>query len=217
MQTQQKFSHNFLPRFDCIRIESDDARMYQTPDGKLYPSVTTVLGYVKPQYLIDWQNKVGIETANKIATNAARRGTAMHDMCEKYLLNKEVPFDMFYSELFNSIKPLLNRINNIRLLESPLYSHILRMAGTVDCLGDFDGVSSLIDFKSSTNLKSHEDVISYWLQTTAYSAMILELYGIKVKQLVLIIAVEDSKPLIFIDSPSKYVQRLFELRKNTPI
>jgi len=161
-----------------------------------------------------WRKAVGEEEANRISSRAARRGTAIHSLCEDYLLNKEVnptPFDL---EVFNSIKPHLNRINNVHCLETQLYSDHLQVAGTVDCIAEFDGRLSIIDFKTSKRVKSRDDIHGYFMQTSAYAVMFEERTGIPVDRLVIIMSVDDSDPLIFIEKRDTWIQEFVNLRQD---
>ena len=161
-----------------------------------------------------WRKAVGEEEANRISSRASRRGTDVHSLCEDYLLNKEVnpsPFDL---EVFNSIKPHLNRINNIHCLETPLYSNHLQVAGTVDCIAEFDGRLSIIDFKTSKRIKSRDEIHSYFMQTSAYAVMFEERTGIPVDRLVIIMSIDDSDPLIFIEKRDTWIQEFVNLRQD---
>ena len=77
-----------------------EIRQYRTPEGLLYPSVTTVLGAAADKSGLDaWRKAVGEEEANRVSARAARRGTAVHSLCEKLVLN-EVTFGLHSEELF---------------------------------------------------------------------------------------------------------------------
>ncbi len=176
----------------------DGKRYYVTPSGSKLPSVTTVVGAQKKQAIMEWRRRVGEEVANKISRQATSRGTNVHTLCEKYLNNEELGEmmpDAF--EMFRSLKPLLNRINNIHYQEVALWSEQLGLAGRVDCIGEFDGVLSVIDFKTSKKIKKLEDIQDYFWQTTAYALMYEELVGQPINDLVIIMAVQDEKPILF--------------------
>ena len=176
----------------------DGKRYYVTPSGSKLPSVTTVVGAQKKQAIMEWRRRVGEEVANKISRQATSRGTNVHTLCEKYLNNEELGEmmpDAF--EMFRSLKPLLNRINNIHYQEVALWSEQLGLAGRVDCIGEFDGVLSVIDFKTSKKIKKLEDIQDYFWQTTAYALMYEELVGQPIDDLVIIMAVQDEKPVLF--------------------
>ena len=145
---------NYCPPKEIPKIESqtfpDGKRYYVTPEGKKLPSVTTVVGAQKKQSILEWRKRVGEEVANKISRQATSRGTNMHTMCEYYLNNETKPPDNVMpdaKEMFISIKPYLNKINNIHYQEVGLWSNELGLAGRVDCIGEYDGVLSVIDFK----------------------------------------------------------------------
>lgn len=197
-----------------VRVDSPGGRRYETPSGKKYPSVTSVLGLLGKADIMAWRKRVGEEEANRISSRAARRGTAIHSLCEDYLLNKEVnptPFDL---EVFNSIKPCLNRIDNVHCLETQLYSDHLQVAGTVDCIAEYNGRLSIIDFKTSKRVKSRDDIHSYFMQTAAYAVMFEERTGIPVDQLVIIMSVDDDEPLIFIEKRDTWIGEFVDLRKD---
>jgi len=197
-----------------VRIDTPNGRRYQTPSGRAYPSVTSVLGILGKAEILAWRARVGEAEANKISSRAARRGTAIHSLCEDYLLNKEVdpgPFDL---ETFRSIRPFLDRINNIHCLETQLYSDYLQVAGTVDCIAEFDGKMSVIDFKTSKRIKTRDDIHGYFMQTSAYAVMFEERTGIPVGKLVIIMSVDDEQPLIFTEKRDDWINMFIDLRED---
>jgi len=171
----------------------DGVRFYNTPTGEKYPSVTTVLSLLGRENIAKWRERVGAENANTIARVAASRGTGVHNRIENYLNNVNAiqPPTPLVQEMFGSIRPELDRINNIHCQETRLFSHHLRMAGTVDCIGEYDGRLSVIDFKTSTKPKREEWISSYFMQCAAYAIMYEELTFIPVTQLVVLVAVEE--------------------------
>lgn len=195
------------------RVTSKDGtRVYETPTGNKYPSVTTVTGLLKKDIILEWRKRVGEEEANRISSTAARRGTRIHTLCEKYLLNQEVPLGMFDKEMWNSIKPLLNDINDIYALEQPLYSNHLQVAGTVDCIAKYKGKLSVIDFKSSRRLKTREDIHDYFIQCSAYAVAFEEMTNIPVSRLVILMGVDDEKPLVFNERRDDWIEEFKTLR-----
>lgn len=209
---------NYCPPKDLQDLKSttfpDGKRYYQLPDGTRLPSVTTVIGAKKKQAILEWRKRVGDEVANKISKQATSRGTNLHSICENYLNNEPIGSVMpDAKQMFLSIRPLLNRINNIHYQEQALWSTSIGMAGRVDCIGEFDGKLSVIDFKSSKKVKTKQDIDDYFAQCTAYSMMYEELIGEPIDQLVIIMAVEDSEPLLFIEKTSDYINTLLEYIK----
>jgi ATP-dependent exoDNAse (exonuclease V) beta subunit len=187
----------------------DGKRYYVTPSGSKLPSVTTVVGAQKKQAIMEWRRRVGEDVANKISRQATSRGTNVHTLCEKYLNNEELGEmmpDAF--EMFKSLKPYLNRINNIHYQEVALWSEQLGLAGRVDCIGEFDGVLSVIDFKTSKKIKTVEQVEDYWWQTTAYALFYEEIVGIPINDLVIIMAVENDKPIVMQQKTSDHIEGL---------
>lgn len=212
MKTTFQHIHHDIPRLE--RVDSKKGRFYTTPSGRAYPSVTSVLGILGKKEIMEWRARVGEEEANKVSARAARRGTAIHSLCEDYLLNKEVkpgPFDL---EAFRSITPYLDKIDNIHCLESKLYSDFLQVAGTVDCIAEYEGKMSIIDFKTSKRVKTREDIHGYFMQTAAYAVMFEERTGIPVGRLVIIMSVDDEQPLIFKEKRDDWINRFIELRED---
>ena len=192
-------------------------RLYSTPDGKFYPSITTVIGNnaKKQAGLAKWRARVGKEKAAAISSRSASRGTSYHSIVEDYLNNrlhideyKKTPLPVV---MFEHSKKVLDRISNIYLQEAALYSDNLEVAGRVDCIADFDGVLSIIDFKTSAEPKREAYLYDYFVQETAYACCLQELYGITVKQLVTIVACENGETQVVIKPPKKeYLLKLIQ-------
>ena len=188
---------------------SDGKRYYTLPDGTNLPSVTTVLGAMKKDAIMAWRKRVGDEVANAISKKATSRGTNVHTLCERYLNNDSLGDIMpDAKEMFNDIKPLLDQIDNIHYQEQALWSTKLGLAGRVDCIAEFAGTLSVIDFKTSKKVKSTKDIEDYFWQTAAYALMYEELVGQPIDQLVIIMAVENSQPLLFIQRTSDHIDGL---------
>jgi genome maintenance exonuclease 1 len=209
---------NYCPPKDLVDLKSetfpDGKRYYTTPDGVRLPSVTTVLGAKKKEAIMKWRKRVGEEEANRVSRKATSRGTNVHTLCERYLNNEELGTIMpDAKEMFLPLKPLLNRINNIHYQECALWSVQLGLAGRVDCIGEFDGVLSVIDFKTSKKVKKKEDIDDYFAQCVAYACMYEELIGIGIEQIVIIMAVEGSEPLLFVEKTENYLNTLLEYIK----
>jgi genome maintenance exonuclease 1 len=198
---------------------TSSGRVYVTPDGKKYPSITTVLGVRGKEALYEWRRRVGEEEANRIARHAATRGSALHSIAERYLNNEETYFaegEMPHVKgMFNTIRPLLDKhIDEIVMQECPLYSDYLGIAGRVDLVGRFDGRISIIDFKTSSRVKTREEISNYFVQTAAYAIMFEERTQIPVSQLVIVMAVENSStPLLFVEKRDSWTDELLSVIK----
>lgn len=201
-----KFTHHRLKDIELVRLDSTGGRKYRTPAGDCYPSATTVLSFEPKPEIELWKAKVGEAEAKAVMNRACARGTAIHTLAEDYLNNKEPVVSMFDLDIWKSFKPILDRIDNVRLLEGKLYSDRLRLAGTADCVADFDGVLSLIDFKTSGRLKSEEEILSYFLQCAFYIMMVYERYNLKIRQIVVMIAIDSEEPLLFIKDVKEYIE-----------
>ena len=182
-------------------LETYGKRYYITPEGNKYPSITTLLGAEEKQWLNDWRNSLGEEKADRETKRAAARGEAVHKMIEQFLRNNPNPTEGHKTENiveFNSLRLFLLRISNIRALETPMYCDALKIAGRVDCIADFDGELSIVDFKTSTNNKEVHMIQDYYLQTTAYALMFHEMYDIQIDNIVILMSVEKGAvPLVF--------------------
>lgn len=198
----------------CERVVVDGTRFYQTPAGNRYPSVTTVLSAGEDKtFLKAWRERVGEEEANRVSKRATERGTRLHSFCEEYIKGNTVkpgPFDL---ETWNTFKPVLNGISKVTALETPLFSDKLRVAGTVDCIGIYDDVPSIIDFKTSKRTKSKEDIPTYFMQTAAYACAWLELTGEKIAQGVILMSVDDEQPLVFKEPLQPWLIEFAKLRR----
>ena len=217
----KKFKHNFVPFVELSTETIDGQRHYVLPDGTTkLKSVTTIISEKSDKTaLYEWRKKVGEEEANRISTQAARRGTSIHKIAERYVLNEEniykdeMPINV---ETFKSIQNILDdHVDNILGVELPLYSKALKCAGRTDLVAEYDGVLSIIDFKTSRKLKKLEWIENYLLQSTVYSMMFEWTYKIAVPQFVIIIAVDDEKtPQTFVMERSKYVDKVLEVFKS---
>ena len=186
-------------------------RVYEIGDQK-YPSISTICSYRKRKSIAEWRERVGAEEANKISKRATTAGTAVHSMIEDYL-NNELDLEKYDGKhlakiLFTQAKPMLARINNIHFQEAPLYSHEFAIAGRVDCIAEFDGKLSIIDFKTSSKEKKEEWIEGYLVQETGYAKMYEERSGIKVEQIVTLITCQTGDTQVFIKNPDDYVPLL---------
>lgn len=204
--------HHDIPKLN--RIDSPDGRVYETPTGKKYPSVTSIVGILGKKEIMEWRQRVGEDEANQVSRRATKRGTSIHSLCESYLKNEEVVPSMFDLRMFNSLKPFLNKINNIHCLETQLFSHHLQIAGTVDCVAEYEGRLSVIDFKSSRRVKTVEEIHTYFLQTSAYAVMFEELTGVPINRLVIIMGVDEDDPSIFIEHRDDWIHKFIDIRKD---
>lgn len=200
---------------DLVTESINGKRMYVTPEGKKYPSVTTVLGIRSREAIQKWRARVGEEEANRISSFAASRGTRVHTMVERYLDNRDDYLEKsnHLTKLnFNTIRPTLDeRVGTIVAQEMPLYSNHLGLAGRVDCVGEFDGRLSIIDFKTSSKPKKQEWIHNYFIQETAYAIMFEERTGVPIVDLITIIVNDvDDRPQVFKEKRDRWVDPLFD-------
>ena len=186
-------------------------RVYEVGDQR-YPSISTICSFRNRKSIAEWRARVGAEEANKISKRATTAGTTVHSMIEDYL-NNELDIGKYADKhlakiLYTLAKQMLARINNIHFQEAPLYSHEFAIAGRVDCIAEFDGKLSIIDFKTSSKEKKEEWVEGYFVQETGYAKMYEERSGIKVEQIVTLITCQTGDTQVFIKNPDDYVPLL---------
>ena len=196
-----KFNHVPVELPELKTITIDRKRFYVTPKENYYPSITTVLSARNKEGLMEWRKRVGDEVANYVSGKAAARGTKVHHMCEDYLNNMESDWPDKWEEhkknflpwcLFGELKDkVLGNISDIYAQECSLYSDKYRVAGRVDCIAKYNGVLSIIDFKTSTKERSDNWNENYYIQCSAYAEMFTELTGIDTSQIVILVVTED--------------------------
>ena len=187
----------------------DGVRYYKVPDADEFiklVSITSVTSFWNREKFAKWRKKVGEDKANEITRKATSRGTDTHTLIEHYLLNEETlpevqPISDF---LYKIAKPTLNNIDNIHALEGSLYSKQLGVAGTVDCIAEYDGELAVIDFKTSAAPKPRDWIDGYFVQAAAYACMYYELTGISVKKLVIIMTCENGDCVVYEERDKAY-------------
>ena len=196
-----------LPKLNENMI--DGKRFYVTEDGINLPSVTTILSHQPKPQLEIWKKKVGEEKSNQIRDHSAARGHSLHATIEQYLNNQPVK----ETEMFHDLKPYLNKIYAIHYLEAQLFSKEIGLAGRADCIASYDGVLSIVDFKDARKRRTKEMIHTYFIQVCAYAGLYEAMTGIKINQGVILMAVENLEPQIFVFDTRKYVPDLIEAIK----
>lgn len=220
MQKNFKFvDHGF--KFPSLADNTtENGRWYTTPDGNVYPSVTTVLGTQEKPHLIEWKKKVGEERAKQILFQASIRGTAIHTICEEYIngtYHKTNHMSLNVAT-FQSIRPIIdNNINNVWAQEVGVYSDRLKVAGRTDLLAEWKNELAVIDFKSSLRIKDEDQVKDYFMQESVYAACLYEMFGIIVKKIVTIMAVDNEEPIVFEKEPFQYLRPFIVIRNNSKL
>tara|TARA_B100000282_G_scaffold254744_1_gene200423 strand:+ start:402 stop:1109 length:708 start_codon:yes stop_codon:yes gene_type:complete len=209
------FNHIDIELPKLSRETIDGVRYYSVPDEEellKLVSITSVTSHFNKDIFVKWRKKVGNEEADRITKRATKRGTDMHTLVEHYMKNEELPEVPPISDfLFKISKANLKRINNIYALEGSLYSKQLGIAGTVDCIAEYDGELAIIDFKTSAKPKPRGWIEHYFVQCMAYGCMLYELTGISVKKLVIIMACENGECVVYEErDKSKYIKLLTE-------
>lgn len=212
-----KFVHELVELPELTAVQTDRGRLYNTPSGEAYPSITTVLGArpEKKKLIAEWRARVGEQEANKVSAQASRRGTAIHTMMEKYIVGENPIADEMPTNItmFNSIRTMVDKhLTHVYAMEAPLYSNKLKVAGRCDLVGKWAGMDCIIDFKTSKRLKEEAHIDNYLLQATAYSLMFEELTARIIPGIVVLIGVDDEvKPQMFCRYRDKYVEKLCDV------
>jgi genome maintenance exonuclease 1 len=219
LATRKHFTHlkKILNESELEQVNTGTGRYYKSPTGELYPSATTVVGLMNEHSIKAWRKKVGHDEATRIATTAARRGTRFHQLCEDYINNDDIDVSSYnYNDAINfkMFKPFLDGyLDNVHLQETRLYSDYLRMAGTVDCVAEWKGKLSIVDFKTARKLKNKEYITNYFCQAAAYAIMYEERFNIPVSRIAILISVDDEEPQIFEEKRDNFVKQLLDVRE----
>lgn len=215
MNMQKKFTHTSPPvELGEFRSFTDNTgtRFYESPGGK-YPSVTTVTGFEKKAFFAEWRRNNPKESRRVL-----NRGNKLHKLIEDYLNNEDIDllsYGPLVASLFTQMKSTLDNIDNIQALEVPLWSDTLALAGRVDCVAEYNGILSVIDFKGSTRQKREKDIDNYYLQGTAYAIMWHERTKTPIREFNIIVGSENGQPCqVFTGNPVKYVPKLYQAIKN---
>ena len=212
------YNHKTINLPEIKATTTDGVRLYETPEGNKYPSITTVLSVRNKKGLFEWRKRVGEDVANYVARKAANRGTSVHHMCEDYLNNdfdeekhkkKFLPY-----VLFNQLKEsVLQKVDNIYAQECGLYSDKYKVAGRVDCIAEYEGKLSIIDFKTSSKERSDDWNESYYIQASAYAEMFEERTGIEINQVAILVVTEDGVVQEFVKNKTEYLPLLSDVIK----
>ena len=219
----KEYNHKTINLPEITAKTTDGVRLYETPEGNKYPSITTVLSVRNKKGLFEWRKRVGEEVANYVARKAANRGTAVHHMCEDFLNNMPLNYPDDWSKhkkkflpytLFKQLRDsVLQKVNNIYAQECGLYSDKYKVAGRVDCIAEYNGKLSIIDFKTSTKERSDAWNESYYIQASAYAEMFEERTGIEINQICILVVTEDGVVQEFVKDKTEYLPLLSDTIK----
>ena len=192
--------HNFLGDLELEKKEQNGIRLYHLPDGQWVPSITSVTSFYNRQIFADWRKRKGLEEANRITKRATARGTDFHQVCQDYLENKELNWDDYQpltKFMFYHLKPELDKINNIHVIERTLYSQYYGLAGRVDCIAEYEGELAVIDFKTSDKIKPEKWIENYFVQEMFYAAAYYELTEKPIKKLITLMVTPGGEVKVF--------------------
>ena len=211
MTNEQRFKFTDLDKKNLpvtVGKKVNGFRFYEI-DGKAYPSITTVLSIRSKEGLQKWRDSIGEKVANWEMNRAARRGKATHTLVEQYIKNETPSIrDVLPLGLFRLLKPYIDQINNIHCLETIMYSKKLTIAGQVDCIAEYNGKLSVIDFKTANKERKEDWIENYFLQTTAYAIMYEEIFGKPIEQIVILLAAEDGTVQSYTRDKKDYQDKL---------
>ena len=215
------FAHLKYADLKAKQTTNIDGNRHYTVREVVYPSVTTILSKTNPgkdEGLRRWRERVGSAVAAHIMTTAREVGTATHQYIEQYLNNELVmlPQPLLPYAHFTNLRPMLDQIDNIRALEKPLFCSA-GYAGTVDCVAEYEGVLSIIDFKTMRTMKRDEWMVDYYLQTSAYAMAWDEMYDETPTQTVILCSAEDGTSKVVVHGSDEHIaawdRRLTEFQK----
>ncbi|SUZ86881.1 uncharacterized protein METZ01_LOCUS39735 [marine metagenome] len=219
------FTHDLIKLNELSVKTEEGKRLYQTPQGKSYPSVTTVTGILSKDDIQAWRQRIGEEKADQITRAATSRGNEVHKLAELYLKNELFSQSTLFDEpktnnykMFEALSSVLdNKVGIVRAIEAPLYSDVLRVGGRVDLVAEWDNELAVIDFKTSSKPKKERWIDNYFMQSSAYAFMFEELTKISINKIVIAIALENLGTQIFIKNANDYIQQFIDLRKTYDI
>tara|TARA_Y100000389_G_scaffold196219_1_gene228800 strand:+ start:61 stop:744 length:684 start_codon:yes stop_codon:yes gene_type:complete len=196
-------------KFPTTKGKNIDGFRFYAVEDKHFPSITTVLGAIPKPGLIAWRKNVGEAAAKWEMNRAARRGSATHTLVEQYLKGETPSIrDVLPLGMFRLLKPYLDQVDNIHALEQIMYSKKLTVAGQVDCIAEYNGKLSVIDFKTANKERVDSWNESYYIQCTAYAIMYEELFGTPIEQIVILQAGEDGSCKAFVKNKADYMGKL---------
>lgn len=212
------FKHNLIDLPKLKRIDGD-IRLYETPDGNKYPSMTTILKNLDDGGIKNWEKSVGKKKAERVKKDASQRGDTLHEICEEYVLNK-LDLSVYSARmkaLFKFIQPELNNLDNVLATEATLYSDKYKVAGTLDFIGKYKGELAIVDFKGSTQpilLKTdycRRKLFKYMVQCCGYKQMFYEMTGILVPNIVVLVSVQSLQKCQVFESKSNLFDNEFKI------
>ena len=196
-------------KFPTTKGKNIDGFRFYAVEDKHFPSITTVLGAIPKPGLIAWRKNVGEAAAKWEMNRAARRGSATHTLVEQYLKGETPSIrDVLPLGMFRLLKPYLDQVDNIHALEKIMYSKQLTVAGQVDCIAEYNGKLSVIDFKTANKERVDSWNENYYIQCTVYAIMYEELFGTPIEQIVILQAGEDGSCKAFVKNKADYMEKL---------
>jgi genome maintenance exonuclease 1 len=210
------FRHDIISIPEITLDESNYTHIYHTADGRKFRSVTTMVNKTKSekdkQNLQNWRDGIGHDVADYILKSSALIGRETHKLNENYLRmeKRNNDFMLLSQAHHHKFLPYLNKIDIIHGIEAKLFSDVMELAGTADCIGMYDGKLSVIDYKTKRSSQRAEWMTDYFLQTACYARMWKELTGQDIEQLVILASSEQNTIQEFVADPRMYYGKLDE-------
>ena len=208
--TKKNFNKYTYPSLE--RVDLEIGRHYLDSNNNPVPSVTTVLSATSKSKdgIAQWRNRVGDAEADRIVKQSTDIGSSVHDSIEKYL-NGDL-WDIFENTenefiakkiAHKFINDGLKNITEIWGLEVGLVLDNL-YAGTADCIGEYNSIPTLIDFKKSKKIKKRDWIEDYFLQGCAYANAHNVMFGSDIQQIVILMVDRDLVFQEFIVRPTEF-------------
>ena len=201
----------FIHNFQLLEQGKRDKYHQYEFGGEKYPGVSGVLGKTEDKTgLLKWkQEEYNHEYITKESTTI---GTETHELIEDYLYNRpsSIKVDLLSQAHFDRLKIFLDKIDNIRGLEVFLYSKKLKLGGTSDCVAEYNGNLSIIDYKTKRKDQPTFFLNKHFLQSTAYAIMWEEMTGNPIHQIVILVSSRAGQLQEFIVNPDDYKDELKE-------
>ena len=190
----------------------DGKRHYEINGIEKLRSVTTILKATEPdekrESLQAWRDRVGEAEATRIVDSAGARGTAMHKILEKYIIEEG------YLDLTNvgkeahnmAMQVIQNGLSNVTEFygsECTLYYPGL-YAGQTDLIATHKGDMAVIDFKQNNKPKKREWIEDYCLQLAAYGMAHDFIYKTAITKAVIMMCSKDNFYQEFVIAGEEY-------------
>ena len=199
-------------KYPKTQREKIEGKRHYVFDKEKLPSVTTILDQTqsaeKRESLKAWTERVGEEAAEKIKSESAARGTAMHKILEMYILEQGYLDEtnvgkQAHNMAMQVINSGLSNVTEYYGTECTLYYPGL-YAGQTDLVGVHKGQDAIIDFKQTNKPKKREWINDYFLQLSAYAMAHNILFNTQITKGVIMMCSKDNYYQEFVVEGSEF-------------